>query len=619
MFKRQILTSVFVLCFSEAVFAQSNATVGGTVGDAGGAIIPGVEVTATNVNTGIVSNQLTNETGTYNFGSLQPGTYKFSASLPGFQTQTFENVALGQSQQVRLNFTLQVAGSTRTVEVVTDVNVALATSSASVGDVLPQAEVQTLPVPVRDVLQLISATAGTGPERTFAGQSIRSVNFSRDGIVVNDTRYGVGNDFQGQNATYVSPDLVEEVQVVTAAADAEAANGSAQVRLQTRSGTNQYHGALFLANNNSALNANDWFNNQKGAPKSYVNQNQYGGRLGGPIIKNKAFFFVLIDNQKYIAKSTTNSIVFTDLARQGIFRYSAGRRNANAQAASPSVDYFGNPLSPITSFNLFTDVNDPYHTGMTTNPYWRDVLTKEMPSPNDFTIGDGLTTAGIRWLQRYDDLNGGNSVGNLNNRKQLNTRIDYQVSKNNKVSFQMSRELDTSVQTRIWPTGIDGTSNYYPHVYAVQWTSVISPKVLNEFRIGRIQSGFHQRSPFQLDCCSGNANQDRNETAQALFDTLPKVNGFPMYVTTAATNAGFSARPTFDPAAYISEGFATTRGNYNPQWQFSDSLGWIHGKHSFKIGGEVWSYWSNGWNTTVEQFPKAVIGDGPTPASITSA
>ena len=311
-----------------------------------------------------MSTQVTNETGTYNFASLQPGAYSFSAVLPGFQTQTFQNVTLSQSQQVRLNFTLEVAASRTTVEVVTDMNVSLATSSASVGDLLPKAEVQSLPVPVRDVLQLISSTAGTGAERSFAGQGIRAVNFSRDGIVINDTRYGVGSDFQGQNATYVSSDLVEEVQVVTAAADAEAAGGSAQVRLQTRSGTNQYHGALFLANNNSALNANDWFNNQKGAPKSYVNQNQYGGRLGGPIIKNRAFFFVLIDNQKYIAKQTTNSIVFTDLARQGIFRYSPGRRNANAQAASPSVDYSGNPLFPITSFNLFTDVNDPYRTGM---------------------------------------------------------------------------------------------------------------------------------------------------------------------------------------------------------------------------------------------------------------
>ncbi len=107
--KKHILTGALVLLLPVTVLAQTNATVGGTVGDAAGAVIPGVEVTAKNVNTGIVSSQLTNETGTYNFASLQPGTYTFSASLPGFQTQTFQNVTLSQSQQVRLNFTLAVA------------------------------------------------------------------------------------------------------------------------------------------------------------------------------------------------------------------------------------------------------------------------------------------------------------------------------------------------------------------------------------------------------------------------------------------------------------------------------------------------------------------------------
>src|SRR6266850_2239067 len=215
MVNRQIFAVCIVLLFSVAGLTQSsNATVGGTVNDAAGAVIPGVEVTATNVNTGIVSNQLTNEAGSYNFASLQPGTYTFTASLPGFQTQSLQNVTLGQSQQVRLNFTLQVAGSSQTVEVIAETSVSLATTTASVGDVLPEVEVKTLPVPLRDVLQLISSTAGTGPERSFAGQGIRAVNFNRDGIVINDTRYGVGSDFQGQNATFVSSDLIEEVQVV---------------------------------------------------------------------------------------------------------------------------------------------------------------------------------------------------------------------------------------------------------------------------------------------------------------------------------------------------------------------------------------------------------------------
>ena len=137
--KKQIFAVCMMLLFSAAGFTQSsNATVGGTVNDAAGAVIPGVDVTATNVNTGIVSNQLTNEAGSYNFASLQPGTYTLRASLPGFQAQSLQNVTLGQSQQVRLNFTLQVAGTSQTVEVVADTtSVALATTTASVGDVLP--------------------------------------------------------------------------------------------------------------------------------------------------------------------------------------------------------------------------------------------------------------------------------------------------------------------------------------------------------------------------------------------------------------------------------------------------------------------------------------------------
>ena len=616
--KKHILTVAFVVLSSVTGYAQT-ATVGGTAGDATGAVIPGVEVTARNVNTGIETLQLTNETGSYNFPGLQPGDYTFSASLPGFQTQTFQNITLSQGQQIRLNFAMQVASVGQVVEVVTDANVSLATTSASVGDVLPEIEVRSLPLAVRDVLQLISSTPGTGPDRSFAGQGIRAVNFSRDGVVINDTRYGVGSDFQGQNATFVSSDLVEEVQIVTAAADAEAANGSAQVRLQTRSGTNEFHGAAFYSNNNSALNARDWFDKLRGTQESYVNRNQFGGRVGGPIVRNKAFFFVLVDNQEYLTKQSFVTNVFTDTARQGIFRYSPGQRNSPAQAARPSVDLAGNPTVPITSFNLFSDVRDPFRTGMTTVPYWRDLLTKHQPPANDFTVGDGLNIAGHRWNRRISGNPGGNSVGNDNNRQQLNARVDYQISTDNKVSFAMSREEDQAVQIRLWPSGIDGTSAYFPHVYTTQWTSVISPTVLNEFRVGRIQSGFHQRSPFQLGCCNGETSSDRSPEAQKLMDTLPQINGFPLYITTAATNAGFPGRNTLDPAAYISEGFASTRGNFNPSWQIGDTLSWIRGKHAFKVGGEALFYWSNGWNTTLEQFPKAVIGDGPTPASITSA
>src|SRR5262249_52212755 len=189
--------------------------------------------------------------------------------------------------------------------------------------------------------------------------------------------------------------------------------GAAQVQTRTRSGTNDIHGAAFYSNNNSFLNAQNYFQNQTGAAKNYANRNQFGGRVGGPIIKNKAFFFVLTDNQRFMGKVTQSTLVLTDLARQGIFRYmSNGQRNAGTSSATPSVDAKGNPLNPgaVKSFNLFTDVKDPNRTGID-QTFVAKYYLPSMPLPNSFaTVAgtgnpngagctpDGLNTGCFQWL-----------------------------------------------------------------------------------------------------------------------------------------------------------------------------------------------------------------------------
>src|SRR5438132_628177 len=203
---------VAVLCLhlvlSVPVFAQtSNATLGGTVSDATGALIPGVSVTATNVATGIVTTVLTNEAGAYQFASLQTGTYKVVAELSGFQTQTYNNVTLGISQQVRLNFTLQVGSVAQSVEVTIAADTLIATSSSSVGTVLPEYRVRDLPLGGRNVMDLVTSMAGVsnavsgegtntgssaGDVGFFAGGRLSAVNTTRDGFVVSDGRYPHG-------------------------------------------------------------------------------------------------------------------------------------------------------------------------------------------------------------------------------------------------------------------------------------------------------------------------------------------------------------------------------------------------------------------------------------------
>src|SRR5206468_9300033 len=133
----------FVFFASTPLFSQSNnGTISGTVADSTGAVVPGVTVTATHSATGVVTTVLSNDSGVYNFASLQPGTYKISSTLPGFQTQTFNDVQLGNAGQLRLNITVQVAAAAQSVEVSVEAGNLITTTSSSVGEVLPQKQIQ---------------------------------------------------------------------------------------------------------------------------------------------------------------------------------------------------------------------------------------------------------------------------------------------------------------------------------------------------------------------------------------------------------------------------------------------------------------------------------------------
>jgi hypothetical protein len=168
--------SLCVFLSLHAFGQSSNATVSGTVGDTSGAVLPGVEVTASNNETGIITTVLTNEAGAYNFASLLPGVYKVSASLPGFQTKSFTDVRLGNGERVRLNFALSVGGVNTEVEVTVAADTLLATSSSSVGEVLSQTRVQELPTVSNNVLDVYRLIPGVrlnadGVSGAFAGMS----------------------------------------------------------------------------------------------------------------------------------------------------------------------------------------------------------------------------------------------------------------------------------------------------------------------------------------------------------------------------------------------------------------------------------------------------------------
>jgi hypothetical protein len=618
---------VVCLALNAAAYAQVNAILGGTVSDQSGAVIPGATLTVTNVNTGIVTTRTANETGNYEFPALQPGTYTLTASYQGFQTMTYTNVILGQGQQVRQNVVLQVAAAAQTVEVTAEADTTLGTTAASIGSVLTDRAVQALPVLNRNVLDLISTSPGVITTRTafaevpiFSGTGQGQVNTTRDGLITNDGRY---NDSNGAySGVFTSPDMVEEMRISTNTIDPAVGRGSGQVQLRTRAGGNQFHGALFYTNNNSALTAFPFFDKLTGAPKSYQNRNQYGGRLGGPIWRNKAFFFVLVDNQRYLEKQLVTSTVLTEPARNGIFRYlTAGapggttRRNGNAFAVTPSVDINGNirtvaengqPLF-LNSFNVFTDVRDPNRSRI--DPVWfSSQYLKRMPLPNNWTVGDGLNTAGYQWLRRHEGLDGSTGVSANPNRDHLTTRFDYQASDSHKLTFTMSREVDKSVNAQTglpaYPDGYFGDLVRTPRFYTVQHTWVISPTVLNEFRVGYKNDTWLGTSPMDRGCCwNGRKETDRDKTAQEAYDSFPK---------TPDGKSLVNVTPGLGLGSYAPLGVSTPRSTISPLKQIADTVTINKGAHSFQVGVEANYFISEGINSGGQDTtrPTVVLGIG---------
>lgn len=563
--RRLLVAAAVLLCFASPVFSQtSNATLGGSAADGTGALIPGVSITATNTQTGVVSTTVSNEAGAYQFPSLQTGTYRVSAELPGFQTQTYNGVALGISQQVRLNFTLQVSSLAQSVEVSVAADTLLATSSSSIGAVLPEYKVRDLPLANRNVLDLVGTTAGT-QEHSFAGARAGHVNTTRDGVSISSGRYEITGVFA---TTYTSPDLVEEVRVIVAPADAESGRGVGQVQMVTRSGTNQFRGSVFWSNRNSALNANSFFSNFRGEEKMYSNQNQFGGRLGGPIVRNKTFFFFLFESERAARREFLTGTVLTAQARQGIFRYFPGAANGNALATTPTVDLLGNPVRPaaatgdVQSFNVFGV--DPFRPRMDPSGYMQRLIGV-MPLPNNFEVGDGLNTAGHRWVNRASGTEDPQGRSREVNRDQANLRLDHNFNSSHKLSLVGSRDhVWADVYEPTWPNGFKGKSDRYPRTYTAGLVSTLSPVVVSEFRFG-----------YRKDHNLRRGSQNHPETGAAAVKWLPSSNGFPFQPFTALLGG----------STYFSN--TQTTGHNSPLYTFAETASWTRGQHAFKGGVEL--------------------------------
>ena len=595
-------TLLLCLVFCIPAFSQSNnATVSGTVSDASGAFMPGVSVSATNTRTGVVTSAVSNETGTYNIPNVQPGAYKVTAELPGFQTQTYTDVELGNAQQIRLNFKLQVSNVAQAVEVTVAADTLLATTSASVGNVLPESRVRDLPVIGRDALELVNIQAGFRENQdmsqsnmrataTIAGISVMAANTTRDGISVQDNRYNLGVF----SATHLSPEMVGEMRVILAPVDAETGRGSGQVQILTRSGTNSFNGGAVLNIQNSALNANTWNNNRTGADKTWFNRPQLTVYYGGPIIKNKTFFYALFDGQRMYSRENVLASVLTAQARQGLYRFFPGVVNGPTDSQiiggstpqAPVVDALGNPVRPaaatadLQTISIFN--RDPLRPGFDKTGYVQRVISG-MPLPNDFKDGgDGLNSAVYRWVRHGDSLIGGQQgLEDDINRNQFNIRIDHNFNPRHKFNVSYSNEhLNSTTSRENYPstTGWRGHTTRKPQVLTASFVSTLSANIVNEARFGFRRSDSLTLYPY-----------DDAATQKDALAYLPNVSGYPVI--------GLPGTGIFNFSNNILNPGLNTNGNRSPLWTYADSLSFTKGKHSYKGGFELRASRSWGINT----------------------
>ena len=613
-----------------SLYGQStNGSIGGTIEDATRALLPGVKVTATNVGTGVASTTLSNDSGAYNFLNLLPGQYKVTAELPSFQSETRTDVEVGNGQQLRLNFVLKVAGTQQSVEVSVPVDSLLATSSASVAGVLTEQRVRDLPVIGNNAMDLFSIMPGivsgfygtSGQSRSEASYDtyigglnvMGNVNLTRDGI--NNSAAATTTLAGFQSATVLNPDLVGELRVVLSPVDAEMGRGNAQIQVLTRSGSNTYRGSAVWTVQNSALNSKTWQENTTGVAPSaqpgWYNTHQYTLSYGGPIKKNKTFFFVLWDQVLTWQRSNVLSTTLTPCARNGIFRFFDGVINGNAAITNSStqmrsVDAAGNPvtnLGPLRYGSVFGALPanlppanedcsnlaalvtpnapwDPNRTRFDSTGYVQNLIGPDvMPLPNRWDTGDGLNTAGVTWLRRVrgnGDLGGVSFQGTDQlNRRQINAKIDHNFNSQHKAAFGYTYEFTYSEGQNVqmglpmYPNSAPASPAYRrPHVFTVNLTSTLTPNMVNEARVGLRRT----------------ANEAAPQTNDSLQEYFFDVNGYQVLPRMGSgTNfSGTSAVP-FQSAIF---NYFTPSRNSAPFWTFSDTFSWTKGTHALKFGGE---------------------------------
>ncbi len=571
-----LFCAILVLIFSDVnAFAQINtATLSGSVEDQSGAAIPGASVTILRVDTGVSRTTITNEAGLFTQPLLLPGNYQVTVVKAGFQTAV-ENVQLVVNQIANLKFSMTVGSVNETVNV-TSAAPALETQTASLGTVIGNKQITELPLNGRQFIQLLQLAPGTAPVSvsqsavpqlgsnssnvtpSINGGTGRSNVFYVDGLFATDPFF---------STLSMSPavDAIQEFQEQTHTDQPQFGGGTGgTVNLSTKGGTNQFHGTAYEFFRNQAIQATPYFATKKGTFK----QNQYGGTLGGPIVRNKLFFFGWYDGYRY-NQAATNPTTLPTAAELGNF----GANDADFSALLPgTVIYDPYSYNPTTGTIYPFGPTDPVNPSSGPNIIPKALINQGLMAVLKAYLPTTLPTSATTFP------NYRNTAPSTTNQDQYSARVDYNPTPKDALFFRWSVNESTQTSPQGLPvnpfvTGFNGNNS------GGTWTHTFSPTLVMQ-----IQAGYNS-----LDHPQAYLQPNAASVFQAAgFTGFPQYPGkVPILTVPGISNTG----------GYF--GLSGGNGPIGPQriGQWSGSISKQSGHHSYNAGAAYfYSKMYTNWN-----------------------
>jgi hypothetical protein len=556
-FRTLICTTLLVLlAFTVAVQAQNYAgSVTGTVTDSSGAAIAGAAVTVINTATNSTSNATSSGTGGFSVQQLPVGTYEIHVTQQGFKESVTKGVEIHVSTNTEVNAKLDVGNVSEKVTVEADL-VEVQTVGATLGEVVQGTQVRELPLNGENFVGLTQLSPGVSAANTFNGRDkglAGGVDFSVNGNPYTNNLFlvdGVNNNDVGSNRTilvYPSVDTIAEFKMIRNSYGPEYGQASgAIISITTKSGGNQFHGGLFYAGRNDALDANNWFSNHQANPlKAELRRNDYGYNFSGPIIKNKLFFWWNQEWNKEIRGVSESACVPTAAERAGDFS------TVSCGATAPVIPaQFQDPTNPLK-------IASPDAAGL--------LYAQFYPLPNV----PGATGSTNNWAQ---------PVNNKLNWSEWNVRADYDITKSQRATFRWTQDSwdnpapnpGTFWGDSIFPTVAANWSQPSKSVMA-KLSSTISNSMVNDVEFGY----GHNAIITSLGGTSAGLVSQINAAIPTSWPASLKLPGSLPESAWGGLQPYGSTQTIWDIAPYA---------NHEDLYTVQDNLSYVRGNHSFKVG-----------------------------------